>query len=41
MGTPLSSSCQLELGVDLSHHKLEPYTWPKTAGIRKKRRRES
>ena len=25
METPLSSSCQLRLGVDLSHHSLRPY----------------
>jgi len=24
-GTPLSSPCQLRLGVDLSHHSLRPY----------------
>ena len=26
MGTLSSSSCQLRLGVDLSHHSLRPYT---------------
>ena len=25
METPLSSPCQLRLGVDLSHHSLRPY----------------
>jgi len=25
IGTPLSSSCQLRLGVDLSRHSLRPY----------------
>ena len=26
-GTPLSSPCQLRLGVDLSHYSLRPYNY--------------